>query len=144
MTSLSLTFLRLPERHQAMLHELHMLMQRPLRVITDMNALKSEFLEYQAATDDEFPVYFDEDDKPMRTDHFWYQISKPTDLYSGRPRFKYLAELAKFLLLISHSNSYCESILSGIGKIFTDGRHNLGKDGTTVMHLLVFTQKQHL
>ena len=72
MTSLSLTFLRLPERHQAMLDELHMLMQRPLRVITDMNALKSEFLEYQAATDDEFPVYFDEDDKLMRTDHIWH------------------------------------------------------------------------
>ena len=66
----------------------------------------------------------------MRTDHFWHQISKPADLYSGQPRFKYLAEFAKFLLLISHSNSYCESILSGIGKIFPDGCHNLGKDGT--------------
>ena len=41
-----------------------------------------------------------------------------------------LNTLQKFLLLISHRNSYCESILSGIGKNFTDGRHNLGKDGT--------------
>ena len=68
----SLTFLRLPERHQAMLDEQHVLMQRLLRVITDMNALESEFLEYQATTDDEFLVYFDEDDKPMRTDHIWH------------------------------------------------------------------------
>ena len=76
----SLTFLLPPERHQAMLDELHVLMQRLLRVITDMNALESEFLEYQATTDDEFPVCFDEDDKPMRTDHIWHQISKQIDL----------------------------------------------------------------
>ena len=55
-----------------MLDDLHVLMLRILRVITDMNALESEFLEYQAATDDEFPVYFDEDDKLMRTDHIWH------------------------------------------------------------------------
>ena len=30
-----------------------------------MNAPESEFLEYQATPDDEFPAYFDEDDKPM-------------------------------------------------------------------------------
>ena len=59
----SLTFLRLLERHQAILDELHMLMQKLLMVITDMNALESEFPAYQAITDDEFPVYFDEDDK---------------------------------------------------------------------------------
>ena len=47
-----------------------------LIVITDMNALESEFLEYQATPDDEFPAYFDEDDKPMRVDHVWHQISK--------------------------------------------------------------------
>ena len=40
-----------------------------------MNALESEFLEYQATPDDEFPAYFDEDDKRMRTDHICHQIS---------------------------------------------------------------------
>ena len=30
-----------------------------------MNALKSEFREYQATPDVEFPAYFDQDDKPM-------------------------------------------------------------------------------
>ena len=80
----SLTFLRLPERHQATLKELHVLMQCLLRVITDTNALESEILEYQATPDDEFPAYFDEDDKPMLIDQLWHQLSKQTDLYYGR------------------------------------------------------------
>ena len=109
-----------------MLDELYVLMQRLLMAITNMNAPESEFLEYEATTDDEFPVCFDEDDK-LRTDHIWDQISKQIDLYSGQPRFKYLAEFAKFLPLIFHSNSYCEIIFSAVGKICTDGRHKLGK-----------------
>ena len=44
-------------------------------VITDINALESECLEYQAIPNDEFPAYFGEDDKPMRIDHIWHQIS---------------------------------------------------------------------
>ena len=72
-----------------------------------MNALESKFLEYQANPDDEFPAYFDEDDKPMRIDHIWHQISKQIDLYFGHPRIKHFVEFAKFLLLIPHSNSYC-------------------------------------
>ena len=121
----SLTLPRLPERHQATLDEL---MQRFSRIITDMNALESEFLEYQATPDDEFPAYFDEDDKSMLIDNICHQISKQIDLYSGQPHFKHLAEFAKFLLLILHSNSYCESIFSTTRKICTDGRHNLVKD----------------
>ena len=71
-----------------------------------MNALESEFLVYQATPDDEFPAYFDEDDKPMRIDYIWHQISKQIVLYSGHPRFKHFVEFAKFLLLIPHSHSY--------------------------------------
>ena len=44
----------LTERHQAMLHEFHVLMQRFPVAIIDMNALESEFLEYQATSDGEF------------------------------------------------------------------------------------------
>ena len=101
--SKSLTFLCQPERHQATIDELHVLMQRLSRIITDMNALESEFLEHQATPDDEFPAYFDMDDKLMCIDHIWGQISKQIDLYSGQPCFKHLAEFAKFLLLIPHS-----------------------------------------
>ena len=128
----SLTFFRLPERHQAMLDEWDVLMQGFLRFITEMNPFESEFLEYQATPDDKFSVYFDKDDKPIGTDHIWHQISKQVNLYSGQRRFKYFAEFAKFLLLISHSNSFCESIFSAIGKICTDGAHNLGKYATQV------------
>ena len=84
---------------QATLDELHVLIQRFPMVIIGMNALESEFLEYQATPDDEFSSYFDEDDRPMRI-----------DLYRGHPRFKHLTEFAKFLLLIPHSNSYCEGL----------------------------------
>ena len=47
-------------------------MKRFPRVTTDMNALESEFLEYQATPYDEFPTYFDEDDKSIRIDLIWY------------------------------------------------------------------------
>ena len=91
----SLTFLHLPERHQDTLDELHVLMRRSPRVITETNALESKFLEYQATSDDELPAHVDEDDRPMCIDHIWHHISKQIDLYSGQPRFKHLAEFAK-------------------------------------------------
>ena len=52
-----------------------MLMQRFPRVITNINALESEFLEYQTTPDVEFLAYFDEDNKLRRIDHIWHQIS---------------------------------------------------------------------
>ena len=64
----SLTFLRLPERQQATLDELHVLMQRFPRVITDMDALELEFLEYHTTPDNAFPAYFDKDDKSLHID----------------------------------------------------------------------------
>ena len=126
----SLTFLRLPERHQASTDELQILTQRFPNVIADTDGLESEFLDYQATPDDDLPSYFDENGKPKRIDYIWHQISLMTDPYSGQPSFKNLAVLAKFLLLIPHSNSYCESVFSTIRKICTDGRHNLGKNAT--------------
>ena len=64
-----------------------------------------------------------------------------TDLYSGQPRFKHLAKFAKFLLLTPHSNSYCESIFSAIRNICTEVRQMIL---LKVMHLLVYTRKQHI
>ena len=58
-------------------------MQRFSRVITDItdiNAIESEFLEYQITLDDGCPTYFDMDDKPLCIDHIWHQISEQTDL----------------------------------------------------------------
>ena len=39
---------------------------------TYTNALESEFLEYQATPYDEFPAYFDEDDKSLHIDLIWH------------------------------------------------------------------------
>ena len=39
-------------------------MQRFPEVIADMNALESEFLEYETTPCDEVPAYFDENDNP--------------------------------------------------------------------------------
>ena len=50
-------------------------MQRFPRLIADMNALQSEFPEYQETPDDESPAYFDEDDNLMRNDYIWHEIS---------------------------------------------------------------------
>ena len=125
-----MTFLRLPERHNATSDELQEIVQRFPKAITNTDALESEFLEYQATPDDELPAYFDNDGKPFRIDYVWNQISKITVAHTGQPRFQHLAHLAKFLLLIPHSNSFCESVYSTIRKICSDGRHNLGKDAT--------------
>ena len=55
----SLTFVRLPERHQASTDELEVIIQRFPNVINsdDINDLQSEFLDYQAASDNDFPAY---------------------------------------------------------------------------------------
>ena len=107
----SLTFLRLPERHKASSDDLQVIMERFPKVILDVNALESELLEYQAVSDSELPSYFDENGKPLRINLIWHQ-----------------SQLAKFLLLIPHSNSYCESVFSTIRKICTDYHYNLGKN----------------
>ena len=66
-----------------------------------MNALESEFLEYQATPDYGFSAYFDEDDKPKRIDQICHLISKQIDLYSGHPHFKHLAKFAQCLLFFT-------------------------------------------
>ena len=64
----------------------------------------------------------------MHMDHIWHELSKQIDLYTlyfGQPRFKHVAEFAKFLFLIPHSNSYCEGIFNTVRKICNYGCHNL-------------------
>ncbi len=108
--------MRLPERHQASTDELEVITSRFPNVINsdDMSNLEDEFLDYQTATDEELPAYIDEDEKPIRIDLVWHKMSLLRDPSSGLPRFKHLAKLAKVLLFIPHSNSYCESVFSTI------------------------------
>ena len=97
-----------------------------------MNALELGFIEHQATPDYKFPDYFDKDDKPMHIGPICNQIFKQIELYSGQNSLKHLAEFAKFLLLIPHSNSYCKSIFITTREICNDGHHNLEKDATEV------------
>ena len=64
---------------------------------------------------------------PTRIDFIWHEIAKIIDQCTVQPKFKHLPKLLKFLLSIPLSNAYCESILSKVKKICTDGRHDLGK-----------------
>ena len=89
-----------------------------------MNALELEFIEHQATPDYKFPAYFGKDDKPMHIGPICNQIFKQIELYCGQTSLKHLAEFAKFLFLISHSNSYCESIFITTRKICNDSHHN--------------------
>ena len=93
----------------------------------------------------------------MHMDHIWHELSKQIDLYTlyfGQPRFKHVAEFAKFLFLIPHSNSYCEGIFNTVRKICNYGCHNLRpKDAslhntsckvTRHASILMHLQKQYL
>ena len=124
----SLTFLRLPERYKASSDRLQVLMEKFRKVVLDVNALESKLLECQAASDSESPSYFDENGKPVRINLIWHQMWQFTESHSNQHQFKNLSQLAKFLLLIPHSNSYCESVFSTIRKICTEYRYNFGKN----------------
>ena len=50
------------------------------------------------------------------------------DAATETPHFPNLSNLARFLLLTSNSNSFCEGVFSTIKKILNDSRHNLSKD----------------
>ena len=81
-------------------------------------------------SDASFPHYTDEDEKKIRIDAVWRDITAIRDPYSGLPRFPVLVQLVRILLLIPHSNAYCESVFSIVRKTYADGRHNLGKNAT--------------
>ena len=99
------------------------IMKRFPNVINSSDVNNLEF-EFQAAPDKELPAYY-EDDKPIRID--WHKISLLKEPFSGLPRFQRFYKLVKILLLIPHSNEYCESVSSTTRKICTDGRHDLLK-----------------
>ena len=79
----SLTFLRLPERHQVSTDELEVITQRFPNVINsdDIKDLQSEFIDYQAASDNNLLAFFDDYDKPIRIDQVWQKNSSLNDAY---------------------------------------------------------------
>ena len=68
-----------------------------------MNALESEFLEFQATPDDEFQLIWTKISPCALITCGTKYLNKliyTLLIYIGQPRFKRLAEFAKFLLLI--------------------------------------------
>jgi hypothetical protein len=141
----SLTFLRLPERHQASTDDLEVIIDRFPNVINsdDLKDLEAEFLDYQAAPNTELPAYFDEDDKPIRIDQVWHKVSLLNDAFSGLPRFKHLAKLAKVLLLIPHSNATVRVILAPSVKFVQLVGTTLERMLLKAMPQLVYTKTPH-
>ena len=118
----SLTFIRLPERHLASQEELDIILQRFPTVVDEaqLDDLQTQFSDYQAMSDASLLHYNDEDGKKIRIDAVWGDIATVKDPYSGLPRFPVLVHLVRVLLLIPHSNAYCESVFNTVRKICTD------------------------
>ena len=127
---ISLTFIHLHERHLASHEELDIILQRFPTVVDEaqLDDLQTQFLDYQAMSDASLPHCTDEDGKKFRIDAVWCDIAAIKDPCSGLPRFPVLVKFVRVLLLIPHSNAYCESVFSTVHKICIDGRHNLGKN----------------
>ena len=97
--------------------------------IENIGKLELELLDFQTANDTELPRTENHDNqKPKRIDQYWLEVLLMKDAATETSRFPNLSNLARFLLLIPHSNSFCEGVFSTIKKIFIDSRHSLGKD----------------
>ena len=94
----------------------------------NLHKLHAELLDYQNETASELPSEIDSDKVRKRTDLFWLEVSEMKDSITGIQRFPNLSTLARFLLLIPHSNAFCKGVLSTVRKILTDSRYNFGKD----------------
>ena len=90
--------------------------------------LQEELLDCQTANETELPKINDENNTYRRIDPYWFEISLLKKVVMQILHFPNRSNLAIFLLLIPHSNSFCESVFSTVKKILTDSKHNLGKD----------------
>ena len=87
----------------------------------NIGKLELELLHYQTANNTELPrTENDDNQKRKRIDQYWLEVSLMKDAATETPRFPNLSKLARFLLLIPHSNSFCEGVFSIVKKILTD------------------------
>lgn len=85
-----------------------------------LDALSSEMCDYQCAAD--LPEV-----KEDRIDKFWHDMSLIRNAEDNSLRFPQLSKLAKYLLLIPHSNARCETLFNMVNKTATSMRSQLGK-----------------
>ena len=102
----------------------------PLVIPTEnIDKLEFELLDYQTANNTELPrTENDDNQKRKRIDQYWLEVLLMNDAATETPLFSNLSNLARFLLLIPHSNTFCEGVFSIVKKILTNSRDNLGKD----------------
>ena len=95
----------------------------------NIGKLELQLLEYQTANATELlTTENDKNEKHKRIDQYWLEVLLMKDAASETSCFPNLSNLARFLILIPHSKSFCEGVFSTIKKVFNDSRNNMGKD----------------
>jgi hypothetical protein len=89
----------------------------------DCDQLLAEFSVYQSSSDSELGIQ-----DGQRVDAFWHQLSEKKNPATGKLLFPNLCELAMVVLLVPHSNAFCEGLFSMVRKIVTDQRSSLGRN----------------
>jgi len=78
------------------------------------DVLFAEYTDYQTA--DDLPFH----DESERIDTYWFSLYCLKNSSDNQPRFGTLCVLAMYILLIPHSNSFCESLFSIVKKNVSD------------------------
>ncbi len=65
----------------------------------------------------------------------WTMIGNVKD-HTGQHKFGQISKLAKYVLLIPHSNACCERVFSHVRKVRTDFRASMGKDSLNAICIL--------
>ena len=86
--------------------------------------LFDEYASYQIAKDMAKDGTFEGE----RVDEIWHHIGQVKEPSSTAPMYPTLVTLARFLLLLPHSNAYCETLFNVVRKVSTDVRSQLGKN----------------
>ena len=116
----------------------------PYETTSELDKLEAEFLDYQLMDKNEIPgdvwdsavTIVDGVQKHYRMDKFWNYISSMVNP-DGIHRFHWLANVAKLVLILPHSNASEERVFSMVTKNKTIFRPNLQLDGTLASILTI-------
>ena len=86
----------------------------------DLDCLSQQFRNYQVLDEFDLPPPVDSTGNARRLDDVWHDISLLLDPAMQRRRFGVLCKFAAFLLLIPHSNAFCEGLFTIVRKVCTD------------------------
>lgn len=108
-----------------------------LRSPREIEALQEEFISYQLLSDTDIPTNVwenakvgEDEDVYYRIDALWGHLCQMPTVGSSQPRFSRLAQVARSVVVIPHSNASEERVFSMVRKNKTPFHPNLGLDGT--------------